>query len=288
MSIQEEQIFALHGMQSPCVLCPRKCGALRSEGQRGYCGTTSRLIVADSAPHFGEEKVLVGIGGSGTIFIAGCNLGCVFCQNCQISHGSNGSLWEVEDLVYAMLRLQERGSENINFVTPTHHAPQIAEAVLKARHRGLSIPTVYNCGGYESVETLRLLSGVIDIYMPDFKFWSEVSSERYAEAADYPDRTRRALLEMYHQVGDLRIIDEVAIRGLLVRHLVMPGLVDEGRQILDFLARDVSPNTYVNIMGQYRPSYLSKHFPEINRPTGRTETEDLRQHARQLGLRLAD
>ena len=210
MGNDELRISALRERQSPCLLCPRQCGARRDAGERGFCGTSSRLVVADASAHFGEERVLTGIGGSGTIFIAGCNLGCVFCQNCRISHGLSGSVWEVEDLVYAMLRLQERGCENINFVTPTHHAPQMAEAVRDARQRGLSVPIVYNCGGYESIETLALLEGSVDIYMPDFKFWTAESAARYAGAEDYPERAREALIEMQRQVGPL-VIDRKSV-----------------------------------------------------------------------------
>ena len=187
-----------------------------------------------------------------------------------------------------MLRLADRGCENINFVTPTHYAPQIAEAIVAARSRGMTVPIVYNCGGYESVETLQLLDGLVDLYMPDFKFWSAESAQRYAGAADYPDRARRAVAEMHRQVGDLVVQDEVAARGLLVRHLVMPEGLDQGRAILDWLADRISPRTFVNVMGQYRPCFRATDFSEIDCPPDAEEILELKAQARRLGLRLAE
>jgi len=260
----------------------------RSKGRLGYCKAPSALRVASCGPHFGEESVLVGLGGSGTIFLCGCNLMCAFCQNWDISHHAVGKPWQPEDLVYAMLRLADRGCENINFVTPTHYTPQIAEAVVAARSRGMTVPIVYNCGGYESVETLKLLDGLIDVYMPDFKFWSTEAAERYARAADYPQRACEALGEMHRQVGDLVVQNEVATRGLLVRHLVMPGGVDQGRAILDWLAERISPRTFVNVMGQYRTSAQTADFPEIDCPPDIEDILELKAHARRLGLRLAE
>jgi len=274
--------------QSPCRLCPRNCLVARDTGHLGYCQAPRELVVASAGPHFGEESVLVGTGGSGTVFLAGCNLRCVFCQNHDLSHRVHGPRWSTNDLVYAMLQLQRTGCENINFVTPTHYAPQIAEAVLTAREHGLRVFIVYNCGGYESAETLRLLEGLIDIYMPDFKFWESDSARRYADAPDYPERAREAFHEMHRQVGDLVLDGDIATRGLLVRHLVMPGATDEGRAILDFLAREISPRTFVNVMAQYRPLHRAADFSEINRYCQESEVRLLETHARHLGLRLAD
>ncbi len=288
MSATREDLAALQRRQAPCRLCPRNCGAGRENGHLGYCKAPRELIVSGTGPHFGEERVLVGTGGSGTIFLAGCNLQCVFCQNRDISHGVQGARWTVEDVVYAMLRLADAGCENVNFVTPTHYAPQMAEVVNLAIDRGLRVPVVYNCGGYESVETLRLLDGAVDIYMPDFKFWNTDSARRYADAPDYPERAREALVEMHRQVGDLVMENEIARRGLLVRHLVMPGATDEGRSILDFLAERISPRTFVNVMGQYRPLHRAVEFAEINRGPTEDEIIDLKAHAQRLGLRLAE
>ncbi|MBN2582688.1 MAG: radical SAM protein [Planctomycetes bacterium] len=284
----DDRLAELRRRQSPCRLCPRQCLAKRDKGQLGYCRVPSQLVIADSGPHFGEENVLVGLGGSGTVFLAGCNLMCVFCQNWEISHRAAGRSWAVEDLVYAMLRLAGGGCENINFVTPTHYAPQIAEAIVEARRRGLRVPIIYNCGGYEDVEVLGLLEGLIDVYMPDFKFWAAASAERFCQAADYRDRACAAIHEMHRQVGDLVIDDEIARRGLLVRHLVMPEGLDEGRAILDFLARDVSPKTFVNVMGQYRPCFRAEGYPELDHPCDPTDILELKAHARRLGLRVAE
>jgi len=235
---------------------------------------------------------LVGRGGSGTIFLAGCNLRCVFCQNYRISHRLVGETMDTADLARLMLALEARGCENINFVTPTHVAEALAEAIVEARRRGLHVPIVWNSSGYESVEVLRLLEGLVEIYMPDFKFGCSESAERYCRAPDYPERAREALREMQRQVGDLVIEGGVARRGLLVRHLVMPGGLEESREILSFLA-SLSPRTFVNVMGQYRPEGVPAtaegraEYPEIaRRPTGE-EIAEARAEAQRLGLRLA-
>jgi putative pyruvate formate lyase activating enzyme len=241
--------------------------------------------VASYGPHFGEEGPLVGRRGSGTIFFSGCNLGCCFCQNYEISHLSEGREVSSDELAAIMLELQESGCHNINLVTPTHFAPQIVAALREAAAAGLGLPIVYNCGGYESVKTLRLLDGIIDIYMPDFKFWSGTRSERYLSAPDYPDVARSALKEMHRQVGDLTIKDGLAVRGLLVRHLVMPGGLGDSAEVFRFLARELSDTTFTNVMDQYRPCYRSTDFPEI---AGRLEREDFKtalQLARDAGLK---
>jgi len=284
----EAQLADLRERQSPCRLCPRNCNVSREGDDLGYCGAPRRAVVASTGPHFGEERVLVGTGGSGTLFLSGCNLRCAFCQNCSISHQVAGARWGTEDMVYAMLRLADGGCENINVVTPTHYAPQIAEAIVEARRHRMYLPIVYNCGGYESVETLRLLDGLVNIYMPDFKFWRRESADRYAHAPDYPQRARESVREMYRQVGDLVVENEIARRGVLVRHLVMPGGGKEGSEILDWLATEISIDTYVNVMGQYRPAHRAHEFPEIDRRPTDAEILDLKTHARQLGLRLAE
>ena len=275
-----------------CRLCPRNCGVDRRAGERGFCGAGPEAAVASAGPHFGEEPCLVGRGGSGTIFLAGCNLRCVFCQNFDISHRLVGETMDTADIARLMLALEARGCENINFVTPTHVAAPLAEAIVEARRRGLRVPVVWNSSGYESVEVLRLLEGLVEIYMPDFKFGCSESAERYCRAPDYPERAREALREMQRQVGDLVIEGGVARRGLLVRHLVMPGGFEESREILSFLA-SLSPRTFVNVMGQYRPEGVPAtaegraEYPEIaRRPTGE-EIAEARAEAQRLGLRLA-
>ena len=227
-----------------------------------------------------------GLGGSGTIFFSQCNLRCVFCQNFDISWEGHGRPVTAEQLADQMLRLQELGCHNINFVTPSHVVPQILEALVVAAERGLRLPLVYNTGGYDRLETLRWLDGVVDIYMPDFKFWKPETAQELAKAADYPEVARAAIKEMHRQVGDL-VLDEhgLARRGLLVRHLVMPGGLDETREILRFLAREVSPDTFVNVMPQYRPEGLASRYPAIARPLSRAEFQDAVRIAQEEGLR---
>jgi putative pyruvate formate lyase activating enzyme len=243
-------------MLAACTLCPRNCRVDRLADQRGFCRIGRLAEIAGYGPHFGEESVLVGTGGSGTIFFCGCNLLCRFCQNYQISQATDVDCRPVtaDELAAIMVELQEKGCHNINFVTPTHVVPQILAALPKAIEAGLHIPLIYNCGGYEDVESLRLLDGIIDIYMPDVKFSDRASASQYADVADYPEIMRAALGEMQRQVGDLRIGDDgLAEGGLLVRHLLMPGGLQEAEAIFSFLAKEISPNCYVNIMDQYRP-----------------------------------
>lgn len=238
-----------------CNLCPRRCGVNRLQGETGVCGTADKAVVASYNPHYGEEQPLVGSSGSGTIFLSGCSLGCCFCQNYDISHDpASGVAVDAASFSSIMLDLQDRGCHNINFVTPSHVVPQILEALILAYEGGLHLPLVYNSSGYDSLPTLQLLDGVIDIYMPDFKFWDPNSAQRYSDAADYPETARKATLEMHRQVGDLYLDrDALAQRGLLIRHLLMPGALEETKSILAFIAQSLSPDTYVNIMDQYRP-----------------------------------
>ncbi len=246
-----------------CVTCPRNCRADRIAGELGVCNVGARAQVAGHGPHFGEERPLVGRGGSGTIFFAGCNLKCVLCQNYDISQPAAASAalvaeWETpaDDLARMMLRLQTEGCENINLVSPSHVAPQILEAVALAAERGLRLPLVYNSGGYDAIHTLRLLDGVVDIYMPDMKYSDERVGERLSGVSDYVLRNRAAVREMHHQVGDLRF-DEwgVAIQGLLVRHLVLPDGLAGTAGVARFLAEEISRDTYINVMDQYRPAF---------------------------------
>jgi len=250
--LQERIERALSWMRK-CTLCPRMCKVDRLNNERGRCLIGRYAVVASYGPHFGEESPLVGQKGSGTIFFAGCNLGCIFCQNYDISHTSDGYVVSAVQLADIMLELQRMGCHNINFVTPSHVIPQILESLPYAVEKGLSVPLVYNSSGYDRVSALKLLDGIVDIYMPDFKFWDSSLSKRWCDAEDYPDRAKAALKEMHRQVGDLVIENGLAKRGLLVRHLVMPGCLDDTKQILRFVAQEISPNTYINIMDQYRP-----------------------------------
>ncbi|MCP5003099.1 MAG: 4Fe-4S cluster-binding domain-containing protein [Planctomycetes bacterium] len=282
-----DQIKAACNIMDSCKLCPRVCNVNRLKEEVGFCGTGSKAIVSSAAPHFAEESVLVGNGGSGTIFFSGCNLRCVFCQNYEISQLHYGNTVEIEDLVSIMLQLQNRGCVNINLVTPTHVIPHIIESVHCARIKGLRLPIVYNCGGYESVKSLKLLEGTIDIYMPDAKYMSRISSKRHSLAEDYPNVLKTALIEMHRQVGDLEVRDGLATMGLLVRHLVMPNSVTESKGIIDFLSNKISKNTFVNIMEQYRPSFKAAGFHEINRKITFEEFQKITHYAKGHGLRLS-
>jgi len=250
---------------SCCKLCPRECSVDRLSGQTGICNTGENAFVSSYNPHFGEEAPLVGTGGSGTIFFTHCNLLCLFCQNYDISHEGFGEEVTSEQLAEIMLHLQDIGCHNINFVTPSHVVPQILSAVSSAVEKGLNVPLVYNTGGYDSVETLKLLEGVFDIYMPDFKFWSPEIAEAACKAKDYPEIARNALIEMHKQVGDL-VLGEygIAMRGLLIRHLVLPGGLAGTREIMKFIAKDISANSYVNIMAQYRPCGGAAEIEELS------------------------
>jgi putative pyruvate formate lyase activating enzyme len=268
-----------------CTVCPRNCHVDRLSDQRMFCATGRRARVASYFPHFGEEDCLRGWNGSGTIFFSWCNLRCVFCQNGDISQKPQGEEVDADGIAGMMLELQRRGCHNINFVTPEHVVPQVLEAVWIAARRGLRLPIVYNTSAYDSLESLRWMDGIADIYMPDFKYWDYAKSERYLKAHDYPDVARRTIREMHRQVGDLvKDAKGLARRGLLVRHLVMPNAVEDGIAILDWLAREVSSTSYVNVMAQYRPEHKAERYSEINRRTRTEEVAAVRRHAYSLGL----
>jgi putative pyruvate formate lyase activating enzyme len=251
-----------------CALCPRNCHVNRLEDKTKVCKTGRYATVSSYFAHFGEEPCLRGSRGSGTIFFSWCNLRCVFCQNYQISWSGEGRTTKPEELAEMMLRLQQQGCHNINLVTPEHVVPQILEALLLAVERGLRLPLVYNTSAYDSLDSLALTDGVVDIYMPDFKFWDPEKARRYAKAPDYPEAARRAIREMHRQVGPL-VTDEhgVALRGVLLRHLVMPGGVAGTAEIMQWIARELSPETYVNLMAQYHPAcrVTATAYPEIDR-----------------------
>lgn len=273
-----------------CFVCPQACGVNRLEDEIGFCHSGRMAAIASASPHFGEEPPLVGEHGSGTIFFSGCNLACVFCQNCEISQEGEGDQVSPEKLAQTMLRLQGRGCHNINLVSPSHVAPQILEALAIAADEGLNLPLVYNSGGYDSLKTLELLDGVVDIYMPDIKFTSEEASRKYARAQGYPTVARRAIQEMHRQVGDL-VLDEdgVAVRGLIIRHLVLPGALAGTAEVVSFVADEISRDTYFNLMDQYYPAHRAAEFPPLHRRIDRSEYREARRLAREAGLRrLAD
>ncbi len=266
-----EKIENAFRMLENCALCPRNCGLNRLKGEKGYCCAGSMPEVSSHSPHFGEERPLVGFHGSGTIFMTHCSLQCLFCQNYSISHLGEGQEVSFERLGKMMIELQSMGCHNINFVSPTHYVPQILKAIPPAVEKGLSVPLVYNTGGYDSVQTLKLLDGVFDIYMPDFKFSDSKPAQEYSQASDYPENVKLALKEMFSQVGDL-LVDEkgIALRGLLVRHLVLPQGLAGTREAMHFMAQELSKNTYVNIMDQYYPCGKIS----LNSPLGRRITKE--------------
>lgn len=272
-----------------CSLCPRGCGVDRLAGDTGKCRTPRRAIVSSYGPHFGEEAPLVGRHGSGTIFFTNCNLECLFCQNYPVSQMGEGESVSREELARIMLWLQARGCHNINLVSPTHVVPQILEALDLAAEWGLHLPLVYNSGGYDSVETLKMLDGIIDIYMPDMKYDDEETARKLSGIENYPSVNRAAISEMHRQVGDLDTDDDgVARRGLLVRHLVLPQRLAGTKGIVNFLSKEVSPDTYVNTMAQYRPCHNAFRVPGLERRITSTEFQEALLSAHEAGLSRLD
>lgn len=273
-----------------CRLCPRECGVNRLQGEEGFCGSTSQLEISAYHPHFGEERPLVGWGGSGTIFLTNCGLRCVFCINWEISQGGMGEPREIEAMANMMLDLQGRGCHNINLVTPTHYCPHILLALDRAAEKGLRLPLVYNTSGWERLEILRKLDGIVDIYLPDFKYWEGEMAARYSSGADtYPQITRLALLEMHRQVGVARPApDGLMYRGLMIRHLVMPNKVSETKEVIQWIADHLPQDTYVNLMSQYRPTYRAFEYPEIARRITRAEYAEAIRWAQEAGLKNLD
>jgi len=272
-----------------CTLCPRDCRVNRVKGEKGVCRAGFLPEVSSYSPHFGEESPLVGHHGSGTIFLTHCNLRCLFCQNYSISHQGDGREVTFERLARMMLELQKIGCHNINFVTPTHYVPQILKALSLAIANGLSIPLVYNTGGYDAVASLELLDGIFDIYMPDFKFGAPDPAKKFCQAYDYPDLARQAIKEMHRQVGDLSMDqDGIARHGLLLRHLVLPSKLAGTRAVMHFLAAEISRNTYVNIMDQYYPCGDIPPGSPLERGTSAEEFEEALRIAGQEGLTRLD
>lgn len=281
----ERRIKTLVKILKRCTLCPRRCQVNRIDGNVGYCGAGKALKVSSAFSHFGEERPLVGRKGSGTIFLTHCNLRCSFCQNYDISHQGVGDDMTSEQLAHVMVFLQEQGCHNINFVTPTHYVPQIISALPAAIDLGLNLPIVYNCGGYESLEVIQLLEGIVDIYMPDAKFSNDEMAGRYADAPDYFSILKSVLKEMHRQVGALKIAEDgVACRGVIIRHLVMPNDVAGSERIIKFIANHISRDSYVNIMNQYRPCFQANHDSLINRTIRADEYHNVIEMAKQYGL----
>ena len=271
-------------MYENCQLCGHCCGVNRKTGERGECGLSTEVLVSSVGPHFGEEPELVGYRGSGTIFFAGCNLSCQFCQNWDISQAAQGHPCSIDQLAQYMLELQGIGCHNVNLVTPTPYTPSILEAIHLARDKGLDVPIVYNCGGYETIEALQLCEGAIEIYMPDAKYSDAEIAEQFSFAPDYPEVNREALKEMHRQVGDLWVENNVATRGLLIRHLVLPNYPENTQGVLDFIAGEISPDSYVNVMDQYHPCYRADTLPGMDRRLTRSEYEEAVDYAYSVGL----
>jgi putative pyruvate formate lyase activating enzyme len=283
-----EELWAI---MERCKLCPRRCGVNRHKGRSGACqapGVT--LVISAFHPHFGEERPLVGKGGSGTIFLTHCNLRCVFCQNWEVANLGVGSERNIDDFASMMLNLQEIGCHNINLVTPTHYSAHILKAIDVAAERGLRLPIVYNTSGWERLEILKILDGIVDIYLPDFKYWESDMSTKYSSGAEsYPDITAKAILEMHRQVGVAKPAkDGIMQRGLMIRHLVMPNNIGGSIKVMEWIAGNLPKETYVNIMGQYNPDYKAYDYPELSRRITKKEYLTVVNKAKDLGLTNLD
>jgi len=282
----KERAEELKSIYEDCHLCPRDCRVNRTKGQLGKCRASAKVKISSAFPHFGEEAPLVGRRGSGTIFFSNCGLRCIYCQNYTISIQGQGV--EVSDnrLAESMIKLQKMGSHNINLVTPTHYVPNIVNALQMAIPMGLKIPLVYNTGGYESLKTLQLIDGIVDIYLPDFKYMDPEMAAKYSsEAYNYPYYAKIAFREIYRQVGNLKQDQNgIAKRGLMIRHLVLPNRISGAREVLKFVAEEISKDCYINIMRQYRPEYKARDFPEIARPIKNSEYAEALRWAKEFGL----
>ncbi|MBM4145376.1 MAG: radical SAM protein [Nitrospira sp.] len=287
--VLSEKVRKAEEILKECTLCPRQCKVDRTSGGRGFCKTGDKPFISSYGPHFGEERPLVGRFGSGTIFMGNCNLGCIFCQNYSISHLGEGAEMSFTKLADIMLSLQKQGCHNINLVTPTHQMPMMLRAIMIASEKGLKLPIVYNCGGYESLHAIQILDGIIDIYMPDFKYIDPAMAKMYSKAEDYPEAAMAAIREMHRQVGDL-VTDQrgIATRGLLARHLVLPEGIAGTEGVVRFIAEEISKNTYINIMDQYHPCYKAFDYPSLNRRITHQEYADAVQMAIDAGLKRID
>lgn len=283
----KERVDTFKEMMKCCTMCPRNCKVDRNV-KMGYCETGVNAKVSSYNPHFGEEAPLIGIMGSGTIFFTYCNLGCVFCQNYSISQMGENSDTTPEELAEIMISLQEKGCHNINLVSPSHVVASIVEALYIAVEKGLKIPLVYNTGGFDSLETIKLLEGIIDIYMPDIKYGNNDAGYEYSCAKNYWDNARIVVKEMYRQVGDLVILDGKAVKGLIVRHLVLPENVAHSEEIFRFIAEEISIDTYVNIMDQYRPEYKAQEHPMLAKKVSIREYREVVAFAQNYGLHRFD
>lgn len=272
-----------------CILCPRNCGINRDRGSKGFCGESNSVRIARAALHFWEEPVISGDNGSGAVFFTGCNLKCIFCQNASIAASEVGKEVSIEALAEIFLKLQGEGANNINLVTASHYVPQVAECIRMARKSGLTIPIVYNTSSYEKPETLRLLDGLVDIYLPDFKYMDAKLAKAYSNAEDYPEIAQTAIAEMYRQVGKPAFDADSGLmrKGVIVRHLVMPGAVGNAKAVIDYLYGTYGDNIYISLMNQYTPVKEFAEYPELNRKVTKREYEKVIQYALDLGVENA-
>lgn len=281
----KDYVIILKKRLKSCIICPHYCKVDRTNNERGFCRAGKDMVIDGYGAHYGEEDVLVGKRGSGTIFFSYCTLQCVFCQNCEISqHGSGYEVSSME-LAQIMLSLQKKGCHNINLVSPSHYVPQIVESIYLAAKDGLSLPIIYNTGGYDDINTLKLLDGIIDIYMLDIKFGDNIKAKKYVRSAKYYDIVKVAIKEMYRQVGNLKSDDRgIAYKGLLIRHLVMPKNISDTDKVLRFIAQDISKEAFVNIMSQYHPAHKSYTYPELSKRITEKEYKEALVYANKLGL----
>jgi putative pyruvate formate lyase activating enzyme len=281
----KSNIEKLYLIMDNCAICPRKCGVNRNNGQKGLCRTADKIFVASSNVHTSEEPPISAKNGSGTIFFSNCTLSCVFCQNYPISQLGNGQEVNIEGLVEMMLNLQNKNVHNINFVTPTHYSAQIVKSVYIARKKGLTLPILYNCSGYEDTETLKFLEGTVDIYLPDIKYSNNETAFKYSGIKNYVEVNQAALKEMKRQVGDLVVSNNgIAQKGLIVRHLVLPGNIENTRKALDFIAKELSEKTFVSLMAQYHAAHKSNNFKELSRSLTKEEYEEAINYLNLLNL----
>ncbi len=283
-----EKIDKLYSILSNCSLCGHRCGVNRNSEKKGICEVGSRLKIASWGLHYGEEKVISGYNGSGTIFFSSCNLKCVYCQNYEISHLKEGYEISEQQLAEIMLELQSQKANNINFVSPTHFLPQIIRALYLARKQGLNIPIVYNTGGYDNPEVIKLLEGIVDIYMPDMKYSDDENAFKYSLAKNYCDINKKSVKEMFLQVGNLKFKGNMALSGLLIRHLVLPHDVSGSKKIIDFIVEELSKEVYLNIMAQYTPHYKARYFQEINRKITYQEYNEVVKYTIYKGMKNID
>jgi len=282
----EEKVEKAYSLLERCTVCPHNCRINRLNDEKGFCKTGKNVKVSSFFPHFGEEFPIRGYKGSGTIFISYCNMRCVYCQNYEISHLGEGREYTPEELAGIMLYLQEEGCHNINWVTPSHVVPQLLKALFIAVKNGLKIPIVYNTSSYDSPETVKLLEGIVDIYLPDIKYLSDNHGKKYSKVKNYPDIAKEVIKLMHQQVGDLKTDERgIAYRGVLVRHLVLPEDISTTKKVLDFL-KSVSPNMHVNIMAQYHPYYKAFRYPELSRRITDKEYREAVEYASQIGLKI--